>query len=72
MAWFAVHEVPVVVVGERRVVLVVARGPPLEKVVEHGGPRRRMNGRGVGDHTVEIEDDGVMQTRVDGDRRVHH
>ena len=68
IAGFAVHEVPVVVVGERRVVLVVARGPPFEKVVEHGGPRRRVNGRGVGNHAVEVEDDGVVQARVDGDQ----
>ena len=43
VARFAVDEVAVVVVGERRVVLVVVRGPPLEKVVEHRGPRRGMN-----------------------------
>jgi hypothetical protein len=53
------------------VVLGLVGGPPREVVVEHARPRRGMDRRGVGHHTVEVEQHRVVLARIDGERQLH-
>ena len=69
VARFTVDEMPIIGGGEGIVVLGSRAGTPVKVLVEHLRPGRLVQRRGVGDHTVEIEQDGVVVARIDRHRQ---
>jgi hypothetical protein len=72
VAGFAVHVVPVVGIGvERFERFTLPFGAILEVVVEQLPPGGGMDGRGLGDHPVHVENDRVQQFLTDRHRGGH-